>query len=216
MKSKDVKFVTLLLKWFEFNKRTFSWRTLKLTPFQLLVAEMMLQKTNAKQVEKMFENFILKHPDAKSMIEIEEESLAEELQPLGLFNRRARDMKKTAQVIMDENNEIPKTRKDLMRLPGVGDYIANAILCFSFNKRVPIIDANVGRVIKRLYSFPVKGAPSRDKSLAEKMSKIIPKQNFKEFNYAILDLAALLCLSRNPHCSDCPLNSICDFFKDNK
>ncbi len=216
MKSKYEQFVKLLLDWFESNKRDFSWRTLKLTPFQHLVAEMMLQKTNAKQVDKLFTSFIKDHPDAKSIVELAEESLAEELQPLGLFNRRARDLKKTAQIILDESNEVPSTREELMKLPGVGDYIANAILCFSFNMAVPILDANVGRVIKRMYSFPVKGAPSRDKSLAKKMSQVIPEKNFKEFNYAILDLAALICLPRKPQCSECPLLSICDYFKENE
>lgn len=216
MKSKDVQFVKLLLDWFESNKRDFSWRTLKLTPFQHLVAEMMLQKTNAKQVDKLFTSFIKVHPDAKSIVELAEESLAEELQPLGLFNRRARDLKKTAQLILDESNRVPSTREELMKLPGVGDYIANAILCFSFNMAVLILDANVGRVMKRMYSFPVKGAPSRDKSLAKKMSQVIPEKNFKEFNYAILDLAALICLPRKPKCSECPLLSMCDHFKENE
>ena len=216
MKSKNGQFVKLLLEWFESNKRDFSWRTLKLTPFQHLVAEMMLQKTNAKQVDKLFTSFIKVHPDAKSIVELAEESLAEELQPLGLFNRRARDLKKTAQIILDESNEVPSTREELMKLPGVGNYIANAILCFSFNMAVPILDANVGRVIKRMYSFPVKGAPSRDKSLAKKMSQVIPEKNFKEFNYAILDLAALICLPRKPQCSECPVLSICDYFKENE
>ena len=216
MKSKDEQFVKLLLEWFKSNKRDFSWRTLKLTPFQHLVAEMMLQKTNAKQVDKLFTSFIKVHPDAKSIVELAEESLAEELQPLGLFNRRARDLKKTAQLILDESNRVPSTREELMKLPGVGDYIANAILCFSFNMAVPILDANVGRVMKRMYSFPVKGAPSRDKPLAKKMSQVIPEKNFKEFNYAILDLAALICLPRKPQCSECPLLSICDYFKENE
>ena len=101
-----------------------------------------------------------------------------------------------------------------MKLPGVGEYISNAVLCFGFNKPVPIIDANVGRVIKRVYSFPVKSAPSRDKDLLIKMQEIIPDTRFKEFNLGILDLGALICVPRNPICAECPLTKICDFPSD--
>ena len=136
------------------------------------------------------------------------------LEPLGLFNRRARDLKKTAAAICENDGNIPDDRKSLMKLPGVGEYISNAVLCFGFNKPVPIIDANVGRVIKRVYSFPVKSAPSRDKDLHIKMEEIIPDTRFKEFNLGILDLGALICVPRNPKCVECPLTKICDFPSD--
>ncbi len=214
MTSKNEQFVNLLLDWFKLNKRDFSWRNQNLTPFQQLLAELMLQKTNANQVEKLFPEFIKKYPNAKKIVEENEEELARLLQPLGLFNRRARDLKKTAQLILENENKIPEDKKDLMNLPGVGEYIANAVLCFSFGKPVPIVDANVGRVIKRVYSFPVKSAPSRDKKLFEKMTEILPEKQFKEFNLAILDLAALICTPKNPRCDKCLLIKVCDFFKE--
>ena len=140
--------------------------------------------------------------------------MAKILEPLGLFNRRARDLKKTAEVIIENSGQIPDDQKSLMSLPGVGEYISNAVLCFGFNRPVPIIDANVGRVIKRVYTFPVKSAPSRDKNLLKKMEDIIPETQFKEFNLGILDFAALICLPRNPKCNECPLTDICDFILD--
>ncbi|MHA1192298.1 MAG: hypothetical protein ACTSP9_08385 [Promethearchaeota archaeon] len=212
MDSKDVTFVKLILDWFKNNKREFSWRTLKLTPFQVLVAELMLQKTNASQVENLFPRFIKIYPNPESIVNLKEDDLAKLLQPLGLFNRRARDLKKTAEIILELGNVIPSEKKDLMSLPGVGDYIANAVLCFAFSKKMPIIDANVGRVMKRIYSFPVKSAPSRDKKLAERMEELIPDRYFKKFNYAILDMAALICIPRKPKCEECPLTAICDYY----
>ncbi|MHA1105230.1 MAG: hypothetical protein ACTSPN_05855 [Promethearchaeota archaeon] len=146
------------------------------------------------------------------MSKLKEDDLAKFLQPLGLFNRRARDLKKTAEIILDLGNVIPSEKKDLMSLPGVGDYIANAVLCFAFSKKMPIIDANIGRVMKRIYSFPVKSAPSRDKKLAERMEELIPDRYFKEFNYGILDIAALICIPRKPRCEECPLTAICDHY----
>lgn len=210
MKSKNKQFISLLLEWFQLNKRDFSWRNRVLSPFQQLIAEMMLQKTNANQVEKVFPKFIKDYPNAKSIVDLEEKKLVEILQPLGLFNRRARDLKKTAQKILKNGNELPRTKKELMNLPGVGEYIANAVMCFAFNQPVPIVDANVGRVIKRVYSFPVKNAPSRDKKLLEKMEQITPKTEYKDFNLAILDFAALVCLPKNPRCNECSLLKICD------
>lgn len=202
-----------LLAWFNSNKRDFSWRRFRLTPFQHLVAELMLQKTGAAQVEILFPDFIQRHPDAKSIVKLDEEKLAKELEPLGLFNRRARDLKKSAKIIMDKGGVIPKTKKELKELPGVGEYIANALLCFAFDMATPIIDANVGRIIKRVFSFPVKSAPSRDKKLEEFMEQLIPEKNLKEFNYALLDFAALVCLPRTPKCDACPITELCDFFK---
>ena len=212
MDSKDDTFVKLILGWFKHNKREFSWRTLKLSPFQVLVAELMLQKTNASQVENIFPRFIENYPNPESIANISEDELAKLLQPLGLFNRRARDLKKTAVIILELGNVIPSEKKVLLNLPGVGDYIANSILCFAFNKKMPIIDANVGRVMKRIFSFPVKSAPSRDKKLAERMEELIPNRFYKEFNYAILDMAAIICIPRKPRCEECPLTVICDYY----
>ena len=210
---KDKTFVQVLLKWYEPNKRVFPWRNEELTPFQVLVAELMLQKTNATQVEKVFSNFIENYPDPSSVSKLKETFLSELLKPLGLYNRRARDLKKLADIIIKDNDIIPNSRKALLELPGVGEYIANAVLCFAFNNSVPIIDANVGRVMKRVFLFPVKSAPSRDKELTKRMETILPEKNFKEFNYAMLDFAALVCLPRNPKCIECPLNELCDSYQ---
>jgi len=172
----------------------------------------MLQKTGANQVEKVFPEFIKAHPDTKSIVQLKEEELARELKPLGLFNRRARDLKKAAKMILENDNMVPKTKQELKELPGVGEYIANALLCFAFDQPTPIVDSNVGRIIKRFFSFPVKSAPSRDKKLLEYMEELMPRVHFKEFNYALLDFAALRCLPRAPRCDDCPINDHCDYF----
>ena len=139
MDSKDDIFVKLILDWFKNNKREFSWRTLELSPFQVLVAELMLQKTNASQVQNIFPGFIERYPNPKSIANISEEDLANLFQPLGLFNRRARDLKKTADMILKQGNVVPSKKKDLLNLPGVGDYIANAVLCFAFIKKLQLL-----------------------------------------------------------------------------
>lgn len=175
----------------------------------------MLQKTGVNQLEKLYPDFIKKYPDPDAISTMSIEKLEEILHPLGLYQRRARDIKKTARAIIENDGRLPKTKKELMALPGIGEYIANAIFYFAYQIPVPIIDANVGRVMKRAYSFPVKSAPSRDKKLLERMTLIIPETNFREFNLAILDLAALICFPKNPSCKECPLLKICDFKSKN-
>ncbi len=211
MNIKDETFVKTLLEWFKENKRIFSWREPNLSPFQILIAEIMLQKTGASQVEKIFPDFIKTCPNPSTIATLNIKTLEEKLRPLGLYQRRARDIKKTAELILENGNKLPTTKKELMVLPGIGEYIANAILCFAFQIPVPIIDTNVGRVMKRIYTFPVKSAPSRDKDLLERMTNLLPDTNFREFNLAILDFAALVCLSKNPRCNQCPLSKICEF-----
>ena len=92
---KDQEFVQHLLEWFKDNKRTFAWRDPKLSPFNLLIAEIMLQKTGANQVEPLFTSFIQDYPTVESVARLSEEQLGEILKPLGLFKRRARDIKRT-------------------------------------------------------------------------------------------------------------------------
>ena len=209
---RDKKLSELLLKWYDKNKRSFPWRSNDLTPFQLFIAELLLQKTNAYQVEKIFPDFIKKYPDVKSLQKVSIDVLSEYLRPLGLFNRRARDLKRIANILKKENNTLPRDKKKLIKLPGIGNYIANALICFAFNEPIPIVDTNIGRIMKRLYSFPVKDAPSRDTSLFDKMCNLIPETDFKKFNYALLDLGALICKSRDPLCEKCPLTKICNYY----
>ncbi|NVM27787.1 MAG: hypothetical protein HWN65_03005 [Candidatus Helarchaeota archaeon] len=206
------KISEILIKWYKKNKRTFSWRTQELTPFQFLVAELMLQKTGANQVEKIFMNFINKFPTPETIVDAPQQVLEDEFQPLGLFRRRARDLKRLSESILEKNGVIPKTQKELTKLPGVGNYIANAVLCFAFNQNVPLVDANIARIIERVFTFQVKGAPTRDKNLWKKVEELVPSEHVKEFNFALLDLGALICTPKKPKCDACPLNDICDFF----
>lgn len=209
LSSKNDFFIKNLLIWFQKCKRDFPWRRKK-NPFDLLIAEFMLQKTNATSVLKVYESFLKKFPNMKSIYETKQAVLEEELKDLGLYKRRARDLKKIAEILR-ESEVIPQTKEDLFQLPGIGNYMANAILCFGFGKKIPIVDANVGRIISRFFNFEVKSAPSRDKKLFSFLEELIP-DNAREFNYALLDFGALTCKAQKPKCEECPLNSKCSFF----
>lgn len=213
MESRDREFIERLLNWFVKNKREFSWRKPGLDPFHLLVAELMLQKTGANQVEKIFPSFIQKFPTPMDIVTTPVEVLERELESLGLQNRRARDLKRLSETLEEEGGQIPHSAKDLMKLPGIGEYIANAILCFAFNDDVLLVDANIARIMERFFSFKIKGAPTRDRNLWERMSHLIIPGRARESNLALLDFGALICIPRNPRCDGCCMLDICTFGK---
>ncbi|NHI93567.1 MAG: hypothetical protein EAX96_13855 [Candidatus Lokiarchaeota archaeon] len=198
---KDI-FIDMILKWYQKNMRDFPWRKTR-HPYEILVAEVMLQKTQAASVLKTYQSFLKNYPNLKSLYNASQEELENHLLDLGLFRRRARDLKRISE-ILHEINQIPKSKKELIALPGIGDYMANAIKCFAFGEKIPIVDANVGRIISRFFNFEVKSAPSRDKRLFDFISEIIP-ENARDFNYALLDFGALICKAQNPLCNACPL-----------
>ena len=111
------------------------------------------------------------------------------------------------------NKKIPSKRKDLLSLPGVGEYVADAVLCFAFNERVSIIDSNVCRVLGRVYDLKSKGEARRDPQFKRAANELLPADKVKEFNWAMIDLASFICIPRKPICYKCPLNEICQYAK---
>ena len=110
------------------------------------------------------------------------------------------------------NGKVPDNKKDLLSLPGVGPYTANAVLCFAFGHDVSMLDVNIIRVLKRVFSPDVKKSRERtDKSFWDFAESLPPKGKGKEFNYAILDFAGEVCTAKNPKCKSCPMKKICDF-----
>jgi len=115
------------------------------------------------------------------------------------------------------NGEVPDSQSDLLSLPGVGLYIANAVLCFAYGKDFPIVDTNVIRVFGRVFNFQSRRRrPKDDLELWIFVGKFIPHGKCRDFNLAIIDLAHLLCIPNNPHCKICPLSTICRYAIDNK
>jgi A/G-specific adenine glycosylase len=215
MNSKERFFVKKLLLWFDENKREFPWRVDdNANPYHILVAELMLKKTRAENASSVYTKFIELFPDPKSLLTANDEILETLLKPLGLIKQR----KKAFTAIFSKINDIfegiiPSCKKDLLDLPYVGKYTVNAILCFGFNKKVPIVDVNVTRICQRFFGLETYGDPRVDTHIWELSERIIPNKKFKEFNLALLDFGALICSSKNPRCEVCRLKSRCDFVK---
>lgn len=207
----------LLLDWWGENKRHFPWRRRK-NPYAVLVAEMLLRKTTAKQVEKMYSAFIKKYPTLKALSEANERGLAKILTPLGMEHRRAKLFIKFGTAVLEDfKGKIPSTEKELMKLPGVGLYATNAVLSFSHGRNVPMVDTNFIRLIERVFNFTSSKERARnDNKIWEFAQELVPDGRSRDFNLAVLDFAAMVCKSRSPECETCPIVPICTYQKEQK
>ena len=173
----------------------------------------MLQRTRAEQVLPVFKSFIEKYPDPRAISESSVENIKSSIRSLGL-EKRAKSLKIMAdQIVSRHEGKIPQNEKDLLSLHGVGNYIANAVLCHAYGHKVPTVDANFARVIKRVFSLEAKEPLQKDRniwSFAQRML-IHAGDNFRLINLAIIDLASIICTPRDPKCPECPLNMICDY-----
>jgi len=203
--------VEKLLDWFERNGRTFPWRETQ-DPYRILIAEMMLQRTKAEQVVPVYRRFLEKFPTPFHISKATIEEIHKILQPLGLA-WRAKKMHEMAVYIVEKHaGRIPDRREELLKVPGVGEYVADAVLCFGFGKNRAVLDSNVVRVLKRYYGMDSHTEARRDKKFRAKIDEILPEGRARDFNFAILDLAALICKPRNPLHEKCPLNDSCNYY----
>lgn len=210
--TKEKFFTKKLCLHYRTYNRNFPWRETK-NPFHILVSEIMLQKTDVQKVLKIFPKFITKYSSPHILSNAAVRLLRKDLFLLGIHDR-AKRLKETAKILIDRfNGLVPKEKDKLLALKGVGDYIANAVLCFAFNKDVPIVDANVIRIFERFFSLKSNKPRSRtDKIIWQFAENLIPKENAKRYNRALLDFAAIICTARKPSCLRCPLSRRCDYF----
>ena len=156
--------------WYESNGRSFPWRKKNISPFEVLVTEFLLWKTRAENVQRFFNGFIEKYDSPEKLAKASFKSLAEEIKPLGLYERRAKLLIKIGRFLL--NKEIPKTEEKLEQLPGVGQYIARAILCFGYRLPIIPVDNNVQRVIKRVFGLHIQNLRKLKKEEHKLLSKL--------------------------------------------
>lgn len=198
-----------LILWWEENKRNFPWRE-TIDPYKILCSEILLQQTNAEKVEKIYNKLLNKFPEVDNLAEAEISELEELINPLGLIYRAER-LKKIAQISVEKyEGEIPQKKENLMKLPGVGHYAANAVMSFAYEKEFGVLDTNTIRILKRFFGITSdKSRPRNDSKLREEINDLVKGYNSRKINYALLDFASLICTKLNPHCSECPLLNLC-------
>ena len=205
--SKMREFRSQLLSWADGNLREFPWRG-DVSPYQVLVAEVLLQQTLASKVEPVYREFLSHYPEPSDLVDVEADELAELLDPLGFQNIRAEALVDNATWIVA--NGMPEDEVGLSKLHYVGDYGVNATLCFGYGERRPIVDANVVRVYNRAFGLDFENA--QDDRAWDFAEKILPDEKYRRYNLALLDFGALVCPSQSPSCDRCVFNDSCDYY----
>lgn len=198
-----------LLNWYAEKGRDFSWRSPTASLYEQVISEVLLQRTTATAVAAYLPRFLTRFPDWGTIESTAVGDLEHELRPVGLWKRRAESMKRLATAIIERNLEFPRTRAEIEALPGIGQYIASAVLLFRYGQAEPLLDTNMARVLER-YFGPRTLADIRYDPYLQRLAKAsVDGPYAKEVNWAILDLAALVCRRVNPLCADCPLTKTC-------
>ena len=203
--------VVPLLEWYDKQKRTLPWRS-KPTPYRVWVSEIMLQQTRVEAVKPYFERFMKALPTVRKLAACPEVELLKLWEGLGYYNR-VRNMQKTAQILVQENKgELPAQFDELMKLPGIGKYTAGAISSIAFGIPVPAVDGNVLRVITRITADERDiSKDSVKQSIARDIQEIIPMRRAGDFNQALIELGAIVCVPNGPaKCHECPVAHLCE------
>jgi A/G-specific adenine glycosylase len=203
-------FRSRLLRWGEDHRRSFPWRETN-DPFRILIAEVLLQRSRGKTVATVYERLFARWPTAEALARARVHSLGSVIRPLGLI-KRAVTLKALAGAVAQRGG-VPDSLGELLELPGVGDYAANATLVVAFQQRAHVVDGVSARVYRRYFELPGTGPASSDGQLWRAVSQATPRQRVREWNWAVLDLAASVCLPKVPRCSECPLESRCAWSK---
>jgi len=205
-----------LLYWYDNEYILLPWRQ-DSDPYKIWVSEIMLQQTRVEAVIPYFERFIKRLPTVRDLAEIKEDELMKLWQGLGYY-RRVKNMQVAAKQIMEDyGGTLPKTKKELMSLKGIGDYTAGAIASIAYGEVAPAVDGNILRIFARLFGVKdnIRNTKVR-KHLGQLYEPYIPKERPGDFNQALMDLGRKICIpSKNPRCEECPLFSKCYTYKHN-
>lgn len=207
-----VTFRRIILSWYRTNGRYFPWRKKSATSYQKIISEVLLQRTRAETVAVFFSAFVRQFPSWRKLSKATEKRLQVYLQPIGLWRKRAETLKKLSHEMASRNGRFPKSREEIEKLSGVGQYIANSIELFCHGKPRPLLDSNMARVLER-YFGPRKLADIRyDPYLQALAKKVVSCKDPAFLNWAILDHAALICKPSAPLHNHCPLVKKCRHF----
>ena len=201
-----------LAVWFGKNARDLPWRHTR-DPYAILVSEIMLQQTQVTTVIPFYERWLARFPDFASLASAEECDVLSLWQGLGYYSR-ARNLHRAAKAVTAAHGgKMPRDPAQIRALPGIGRYTAGAVASFAFDLPEPLVDANVARVLARLLDLqtPIDSTTGQS-ALWDAAISLVPKTGARIFNSAIMELGALLCTPRTPHCDRCPIRQSCTAF----
>jgi len=178
------------------------------------VSEMLLRKTRAESAESIVKSLLDRYPTVTHLAAAPTSKVKRIINPLGLQTVRSVALKRVANLIIAEHgSKVPSDISVLSAFPHVGRYSANAVGCFAFGKRLPIVDANIVRIYSRAFGTSVPGEVHKADDLWEFAKSMLPKRRYREYNWALLDLGAMVCTSSSPQCKICPVRLFCKYLK---
>jgi A/G-specific adenine glycosylase len=198
-----------VLRWYRRHRRALPWRETR-DPYAIWVSEVMLQQTQVATALPYYRAFLARFPTFASLAAAREPQVLAAWSGLGYY-RRARHLHAAArQVVCDHHGRIPDNPQTFARLPGVGRYTTGAVLSISFDRPLPALDGNVARVLSRVYAMR---ATVRDPGGARRLwslaGTLVPMRRPGDWNQALMELGATVCLPRTPRCGDCPIAKWC-------
>ncbi|AEH36780.1 base excision DNA repair protein [Halopiger xanaduensis] len=209
-------FVDRLLDWYEeHGRRGLPWRAADASPFEVLVAELMLQQTSARQVLNVYDAFVETYPTPESILETPRERLADDIEPLGLRKRTRYFYEASEQLVAEHDGAVPNDRSELLELRGVGEYTAASVLAHGFEKDVAAVDTNVARVLSRVFGLDRETEPEANENwvVAE---LLLPPDRGSDYVHAFIDFGAAVCTATDPNCESCPAGPVCEFRRNEK
>ncbi|HEU0209241.1 MAG TPA: A/G-specific adenine glycosylase [Candidatus Udaeobacter sp.] len=198
-----------LVRWYRQHGRDLPWRRTR-DPYAILVSEFMLQQTQVNAVIPYYYKWLRRFPDFGSLARASENGVLRAWQGLGYY-ARARNLHSTAKTVTEQHGgNFPKAIEQMRQFPGIGKYTAHAVASFAFDQSVPIVEANTARVFARLFNLceSIDSHPGR-RTLWQYAANLLPKSGATTFNSALLDLGALVCVTRKPKCNVCPVKLFC-------
>ena len=197
--------------WFEKKGRSFPWRDMESSIYEKIITEILLQRTKSETVASVYSSFFGQFGDWYQLNDAPIEKIQETIKPLGIWRRRSITLKELAREMVRRNAVFPENRNELDKLPGVGQYVGNAIEMFYHDRPMPLLDTNMARVIERVFK-PRQLADIRYDPWLQNISReIISTKNAIHLNWAILDIGGTLCKPRNPVCDECPIQQHCNY-----
>jgi A/G-specific adenine glycosylase len=192
-----------LIEWFDYHGRRFPWR-LEKDVYRIFIAEFLLQRTKPETVERVYKEFFLKYPSITSIASARIENLNEFFSQLGLIYRGERLKEISLDILSKFQGSIPSDLWSLLKLKGIGVYMASAVLNFGYGIPTPVVDKNVLRVLNRHFNI------TREIEARSFLTKLYMYGDHKKIAYALIDIGSLFC--KEKHCNGCPLENLTKIF----
>jgi len=203
------KWVKAVVDWEFENGRRYPWRWIE-DPYRILIAEVLLKRTTSTAASRAYTAFLERFPDVFSLYQAKVEDIEPLLRDIGLYRQRAHQIRAMAEYIVKEySGELPPEYQKLIKVPGIGDYTASAVLVFAYGIPRPVVDSNVERVIARAFLTDKKGV----KTIAEALlPRSAGNDTLRAYSYGLIDLGASTCHYKYPKCNSCPVSDLCRTF----